>query len=101
MSSDKMKSQGPRKGPVLCFCVGLGTRLNPLYGGSCENRLCFYEAITDNINLAGPGGMIWDQFLQISQNGITRDTFYIHKRGISLVSAPPMSPNHCHSSVTR
>ena len=61
---------------------------------------CVYEAITDNINLAGPGGMIWDQFLQISQNGIMRNTFYIHKRGISLVIPPPMSPNHCHS-VTR
>ena len=44
---------------------------------------CFYEAITDNINLAGagPGESDRDQFLQISQNGITGDTSYIHERG--------------------
>ena len=53
---------------------------------------CVYEAITDNINLAGAGPgerVIRDQFLQISQNGITRDTFYIHERGNSLVSIAP------------
>ena len=50
---------------------------------------CVYEAITDNINLAGCGPgerVIRDQFLQISQNGITRDTFYIHERGIYLTA---------------
>ena len=65
---------------------------------------CVYEAITDNINLAGagPGGgeRDRDQFLQISQNGITGDTFYIHERGNSPVSIAPMSPNHCQN-VTR
>ena len=52
---------------------------------------CVYEAITDNINLAGagPGESDRDQFLQISQNGITGDTFYIHERGNSLVSIAP------------
>ena len=30
---------------------------------------CVYEAITDNINLAGPaGGMILDQFLESDQS---------------------------------
>ena len=63
---------------------------------------CVYEAITDNINLAGagPGESDRDQFLQISQNGITGETHFIFMREVTHWSVCHMSPNHCHS-VTR
>ena len=54
---------------------------------------CVYEAITDNINLAGAGpGMESDrdQFLQISQNGITlQETHFIFMREVTHWSVLP------------